>query len=339
MAEENKPSKSYQSIFLIFLAAFIGGGVGAFAKISIQEIPPLSFTLLRFLLATLILLPFVVKSKEFHFNNLKRIVIVSLLATANVTLFIFGVGRTTATISQMLYAGVPLIAGIFSFILLKEKIYPKKLFGILIGFIGVLMIVLLPVLGKGAAFNGDLLGNLIILVAVCSFALYSVLSKQFQKEYTPLELTVFFVLTTTLIQLILAPLDLTQHQNWWNGISVKSILGVAYVGIFGTGIYYLIYQHAIKNSTPIIASMILYLQPIFAFLWASVLLGERVTLEFMIGAILAFVGVALVTNFGRPEINKEFAAPSINSGQAKKNLKSSLFSNRHRKHFIEGGER
>lgn len=312
MSNENKISKSYKPVFLIFLAALVGGGVGAFAKISLQEIPPLSFTLLRFILATLILLPFVVKRKEFHFNNFKKIVAVSLLATANVTLFIFGVGRTTATISQMLYAGVPLIAGIFSFMLLKEKIYPRKLLGILIGFIGVLVIVLLPVLGKGVAFNGDLLGNLIIFVAVCSFALYSVLSKQFQKKYTPLELTMFFVLTTTLIQLLLAPLDLVQHQNWWGEISLKSILGVAYVGILGTGVYYLIYQYAIKNSTPIIASMILYLQPIFAFLWASILLGEKITPEFMLGAVLAFVGVALVTNFGKPEIKKEFAASGEN---------------------------
>jgi len=264
--------------------------------------------LLRFILATLILLPFVIKRRELHFNNIKRIVFVSLLATANVTLFIFGVGRTTATISQMLYAGVPLVAGIFSFLLLREKIYPRKLYGILVGFIGVLLIVLLPVLGKGIAFNGDLLGNLIIFVAVCSFALYTVLSKQFQKEYTPLELTMFFVLTTTLIQLLLVPIDLVQNQNWWSEVSLKSIFGVVYVGILGTGIYYLVYQHAIKNSTPIIASMILYLQPVFAFLWASVLLGEKITSEFMAGAILAFIGVALVTNFGRPEIKKEFAA-------------------------------
>ena len=308
MTNEKLISKSYKSIFLIFLAALVGGGIAPFAKISLNEIPPLSFTLLRFILATLILLPFVIKRRELHFNNIKRIVFVSLLATANVTLFIFGVGRTTATISQMLYASVPLVAGIFSFLLLREKIYPRKLYGILVGFIGVLLIVLLPVLGKGIAFNGDLLGNLIIFVAVCSFALYTVLSKQFQKEYTPLELTMFFVLTTTLIQLLLAPIDLVQNQNWWSEVSLKSIFGVVYVGILGTGIYYLVYQHAIKNSTPIIASMILYLQPVFAFLWASVLLGEKITSEFMAGAILAFIGVALVTNFGRPEIKKEFAA-------------------------------
>lgn len=306
MSNENQIIKSYKSVFLIFLIAFIGGGVSVFAKISLKEIPPLSFTLLRFLLATCVLLPFVIKNKEFQFKNLKKVISISLLATANVTLFIFGVGRTTAIISQMLYAGVPLIAGVFSFLLLKEKIYPRKLSGMLIGFIGVLLIVLLPVFGQHKSLNGDLLGNLIILIGVCSFSLYSVLSKQFQKEYSPLELTIFFVLTTTAVQLLLAPLDFKQNQIWWSGISAGAVFGVIYVGVLGTGIYYLIYQHAIKNTTPIIASMTLYLQPIFAFLWASVLLGEKITPEFILGAILAFIGVALVTNFGRPEIRKEF---------------------------------
>lgn len=295
-------STSYTSIFWIFVAAFVGGGIGAFAKISLTEIPPLSFTLLRFLLAMLIVLPFVMKRKKFHYanlKNLKKIVFVSLLATANVTLFIFGVERTTATISQMLYAGAPLVAGIFSFLLLKEKIHPRTLCGILVGFVGVFFIVLLPVVGKSVVFNGDLVGNILIFMAVCSFALYTVLSKQFQKEYTPLELTMVFVVTTAFIQCVLLPFDILQHPHWWSSISWKSMLGVAYVGVVGTGIYYFIYQRAISCTTPIIASMILYLQPVFGFVWAAVLLGEKITPEFIAGAILAFVGVALVTNFGR----------------------------------------
>lgn len=296
MSTENKISKSYKSILLMLLVAFIGGSVSAVSKISLIEIPQLSFALLRFLFAAIVLLPFIIKRKEFFVKNLKRTILVSLLVTANAILFIFGVERTTASISQILYGGTPLIVGIFSFLLLKEKINSKKLCGMIIGFIGVLIIISLPALSNGAQFNGDLLGNFIILLAVFSFALYSVLSKSLQKEYTPIEITTFFVLTTLFVQILLVPLDLIQNQNWWNNISQKSILGVAYVGILGTSVTYLIYQHIIKNSTPFVASMILYLQPVFGFLWASVLLGEKITLEFIIGAILILVGVALVTN-------------------------------------------
>jgi len=291
--------KSYKSIFLVFLAAILGGGNSTFTKISVAEIPPLFFTLFRFIFAFLILLPLVIKSKSFCFDKFKKIFFVSLLATANVTLFVFGAKRTTAITAQMLYAAVPLIAGIFSFSLLKEKLGLKKILGIIIGFIGVVLIILLPILGQNNIFNGDLIGNLIIFMSVSLFSLYSVLSKRFQNKFTPLEITMVFILTTILVQALLIPFSLPQDNVWLANLSVKALLAVAYVGVIGTGIYYLIYQFAIKHSTPIIASMTFYLQPISAFLWAAILLGEKLTIGFVLGAILAFIGVILVTNFGK----------------------------------------
>lgn len=291
------------SMLLMLLAAVISGSVGALSKISLKEIPPLPFTLVRFVLTALVLLPFVIgKRKRAHLKNLKSVIFLSLLATLNVTLYIVGLERTTATVSQMLYAGVPLAAGVFSYFLLKEALSFRKIFGILIGFFGVLGIILLPIFKTDTPWNGDLWGNLITLVGVCSFALYSVLSKQFQKEYSPLELTAYFVFTTIPVQLLLIPFDVAHNQNWWSTISPETIGAIAYVGIMGTGFYYVLYQYMIKTSTPLMASMLFYLQPIFAFLWAALLLGEKITPEFLIGALLAFLGVALVTNFGRPEV-------------------------------------
>ena len=300
-----------RSLFLIVIVALIGGGVGAFAKISLGEMPPLSFTFLRFLLAAAILLPFALRAKGFSWTRVGKLVFVSLLATANVTLFIFGVERTTATISQMLYAGGPLVTSMFSVFLLRERLYQRKLWGLIIGFIGVMLIVFLPVIGRQAAFNGDLFGNIIILIAVCSFALYTVLSKRFQENYTPLELTTSFVLTTVVLLLFLAPADAVYHASWWDDVTWKSIIGLLYVGILGTGFNYLLIQYAIQGTTPIVASMTFYLQPIFGYLWAAVLLGEQVTPEFVFGALLAFVGVALVTNFGRAGTQTALAAQGV----------------------------
>ena len=301
METPNQLPKSYKSIVFIVLAALLGGAFSPLSKIALKEISPIPFTLLRFLLATFTLLPFIIKQRLFRFENFRKLAFVSLLATANVMLFVFGVQRTTATIAQTLYAGVPLVAGAFSYLILKEKFHPKKLFGIIIGFIGVLVITILPIIGQPTTFNGNFIGNSIILVAVCSFALYSVLSKQFQATYSPLELTMFFILTTTVIQLLLVPFGVNHFPDWYH-VSKEAIFGLLYVGILGTGVYYLIYQYAIKNATPIIASMILYLQPIFTFFWSVVLLKERITVGLIAGAVLAFIGVAFVTNFGRSDV-------------------------------------
>lgn len=293
----DKQSQKYIALLLIVVAAIAGGGVASLAKIALREIPPLTFTFFRFLSVGIFLIPaFLSKKQKIKLKDLKNLVLVSFLATSNVTFFVLGVERTTATIAQMLYAAVPIIAGIFSYLLLKEKITIKKLVGVLLGFFGVLTIILLPVIGENSVFNGNLIGNLLIFIAVSSFSLYTVLSKRYQKKYTPLTLTVIFIITTICIQAFLAPTELKSNPNWWRKVSLTGVLGLAYVGIIGTGFYYLLYQYTIKKATPVIASMILYLQPIFSFIWAFFLLRERLTFGFIVGSMLAFIGAGLVTS-------------------------------------------
>lgn len=219
---------------------------------------------------------------------------ISLLAALNPFLFFVGVKYTTAMTGQMLYVALPLITIIFSYLINKETITRKKIIGVMIGLIGALFIVIQPALEKGQQFNGNILGNIIILCAVISFALYTILIKKYQKDRSPLELNMYFMLTSLIIQLILLPIDLLTGPTWWNTISAPGILGLLYVGIIGTGIYYLLLQYALKTSSPLATSTTLYLQPLFAIIWASMLLGEHLTSSLLAGSILAFIGIGLV---------------------------------------------
>lgn len=229
-------------------------------------------------------------------EKLKEAVLVSLLATSNVTFFALGVKKTTATIAQMLYAAVPIIAGVFSYLLLKEKVKIEKIVGILLGFIGVLIIILLPVIGAPSAFKGDLMGNLLVFIAVVCYSLYTVMSKRLQEIYSPLSLTVIFIMVTLLVQFSLIPTELSSKPEFLSKISPNHIASLLYVGILGTAFFFLIYQYAIKKASPIVASITFYLQPIAAFLWAFVLLGERLTLGFILGGLLALIGAGIVTH-------------------------------------------
>ncbi len=293
-----KKSLGSQTFFLVFLIALIGGGTGAFAKISLEEITPLSLGFLRFLLAAGIFLPLVIR-KKVSWAKIKKLFPLSLLCSANVIFYIFGVQKTTATISQMLYASSPLIIALLSLVFLKEKLYLKRILGIITGALGVALIIFLPLLNKSSIWNGDLFGNILILIAILSFSFYVVLSKKLQGKFTPLELVVSFIFTTAIIQFLLLPFDFISQNYWWPNLTLNSILGLLYLVVFATAISYFLTQYAIKISTPVIFSMTFYLQPILGYLWASVLLGERITFEFIIGALLAFIGVALVTSFNK----------------------------------------
>lgn len=279
----------------ILLAALVGGGVAVLSKIALTEIPPLTFVFVRFISALLILFPLFLKERPRLTKAVIPVVIISLFAVANVVLFAIGVRLTAATISQMLYAAVPIIAALLSAIILKEKLTPRKIGGVLLGFAGVMVIVLLPALERSASFAGSLPGNLIILTAVLSFSLYTVLSKRYQKSFSSIYMITVFTVLTVCIQFFATLTELAAYPGWWETVSLPALGSLLYVGIFGTAIYYVMYQYAIKKGNPVLASMTLYLQPVATYLWAFFLLGERLTIGFISGAVLSFVGAWLVT--------------------------------------------
>jgi len=132
------------------------------------------------------------------------------------------------------------------------------------------------------------------LIGASSFALYTILIKPFQKDHSPLELIMYFFAVSFAVQLLLLPIDITTGPAWWNTITLGGILGVLYVGIVGTGIYYILLQYALKTSSPLATSTSLYLQPLFSIIWASALLNEHVTSSLFIGGILAFIGIRVI---------------------------------------------
>jgi drug/metabolite transporter (DMT)-like permease len=279
----------------VIVLAAIGGGVPTFQKIALQTFPTLTFILIRFIVAFTVLAPIFIKHREkLHKNDIVPIILISLLGTGNVLFVAFGVKRTTAISTQVLYAGVPVIAMFASFLILKTQTTRRQIVGILIGLIGVLIIVISPKINNGIDNAGSLVGNLLVFTAVVSYSLYTVFSKKLQQFYSPLFLTTMMIIVTIFIQVFLAPTEIGQYKSTLKSITAVSIISLLYVSIFGTAIYFLLYQKIIKTANPVVASMTLYLQPISSILWASFILNEKLTLGILIGGILGLLGASLV---------------------------------------------
>lgn len=298
---KNKGSH-FKAILSLTLAVIFGGGNAVLVKIGLKEIPLFTFTFLRFLISFILLLPFFLREKPKLGKDTFQALGVSILIVVNFILFAFGVRLTTVVTSQAIYVLTPIIVVIFSSLLIKEKTTKQKIAGIIIGLIGALIIILLPEINKGSNFIGDTFGNLLILMGAVSFALYSVLSKKLQRKYSPITINMFSILTAMTVTLGLAIYEFTIYPNWWSKISLFSIEALLYTSIFGTFLFYILYQYVIKHGTPLIASIMLYLIPVLTFLWAAVLLGERLTPAFIIGAILAISGAYIVTKKSKTAI-------------------------------------
>lgn len=287
-----------QAIIFIILASFLGGVIGVFSKIALRQIFPLELIFFRFLFALLVLLPvFLIKKEKFSKNKLLRLFLVSLLGVANVILFSSGLKYTTATSSQLLYAAVPALAAWLSFIFYRERVNWKKIAGITLGLLGSAVIILLPEFKHNSSvYLGSLKGNLIVTAGVLCFSFYIVLIKKLQNNHSPLSVTLAFVITTLIMEIILLPFDLKSHTIILNALNAATIWSLIYVGTLGTAIYYLVYQYALKVSTPLLSSMIIYLQPVFAIIFAGLILGESLTLGLIFGSIIILASVALVVS-------------------------------------------
>src|SRR3990167_8501418 len=175
--------------FLLLLLAAIGGGTGVFAKIALREIPPFSFTALRFLLTTLVLFLWNFRYRSGRSASYPRAAyLIPLLLTGNIVLFAFGIRWTGATTSQIIYTAAPIIIAIFSWRFLSQRITGKIALGILVGLIGV-VIAIVP---GSAGTTVSVFGPIFIGGAVISFSLYSVFSKRYLNNPPPRDIVFIF---------------------------------------------------------------------------------------------------------------------------------------------------
>lgn len=288
-------TSSKLAIFAILIAALTSSGMSPFAKIVLQTIPPLTFTFIRFFTSFLILILITKKIPKISKKHIP-VILFSLLSTLNVVLFAYGINKTTATIGQALYAGVPIVVLVISYFFLLEKLNIKKTIGVLIGFIGVVIMIFMPNIGKTSLHKGDIIGNIIIFFGVVLYSVYTALSKKMQRKYTPIELTSYFFLTTSIVQLFFIPIESIKYWGWWNNINYFIYIALAYIILISTIFYYFLYQYAIKKASPVITSTLFYIQPAVAYIWSYFLLSEKLTFEFVVGTGLTLFGVWLTTS-------------------------------------------
>ncbi|OGK08884.1 hypothetical protein A2767_05045 [Candidatus Roizmanbacteria bacterium RIFCSPHIGHO2_01_FULL_35_10] len=288
-------SNKTKAILVILFGSIFGGAASPVIKIAIQEIPPFSFSFIRFFIASVFLLPMFIKQKPKFDSDFRKLILLSLLPTINIGLFAIGVKLTTASIAQMLYAGVPIIVGLIGYFLFGYRMKIQRWIYISLGLFGVLLVTILPLIQKNVPFTGDLKGNLLIILGVMCWSLYAVLSKQYQKKYNPLVITSLFFFTATIVFFFLSFFEFSLAYPWWLALDTGSLVSILYVSLFATVGVYMLNQYSYKYANPVIGSFSLYLLPVFAYFSAYILLGEKLTAGLFIGTVIVFISIALTT--------------------------------------------
>lgn len=221
--------------------------------------------------------------------------------------YIFGVGFTTPSEASIITTTMPMWVMLLAAIFLKEPITVKKVGGIMLGASGAIILVLNGSSSSSAHATNPTLGDLLVLTAQLSYAIYLTLYKNFIKKYNIVTLMKWMFTFASILLLI--PSIPTIASTDWSMITLNQALGAGYVVVFGTFIAYLCMMKGQKTLRPTVVGMYNYVQPIVASLVAVALGMDSFNLLKGVAVVLIFTGVYLVIRSRAAADTSSISAP------------------------------
>lgn len=301
-----------KALLAIFVAALLWSGSAAVPKLLFLKAPPFTVAFERFAIASLLILPFVVRVKKPK-NYVMSLLPLGIFNAVNIICYYGGLSLTTANTASILGPTVPLVVAVLSYILIGESVSKKKFFGIAIGLTGALLIVLAPLWYHSAFTVGNLWGNLLLVGSNVSWSLYIMYSRKILSEGTfpPILSTAmnFFAVTVTtgvaallFRQPLLTP-AITQP-------AFLALLLYAAIGI--TMITFFLFQWGVQYVTAATASMKEYIQLIVGIGINTVVLGDHFTVTYVMGSLLILIGLTIATS---EHMTKKLASVLFTQGE------------------------
>lgn len=207
--------------------------------------------------------------------------------------FIYGVGFTSPGEASVITTTMPMWVMVLAWLILKEPITLKKAGGIALGAVGALTLVWSSVAGAAVRGDNPMLGDLLVLSAQLSYALYLTFYRNFIKKYS---LVTMMKWMFTFAALVLTPLTMpTALHTDFVSLDVAQIAGILYVVVIATYIAYICIMIGQKNLRPTVVGMYNYFQPVVAMTVGIALGLDRFTFLKGVAVVLIFAGVYLVT--------------------------------------------
>ena len=259
-------------------------------------ITPFGFILLRVLGAAILfwLVSFLIKPEKIQKKDWPRLIACSFLGMViNMLAFFKGLELSTPVNSSVIITISPIIVFIFSAILLNEKIQFLKTIGIILGFMGAVILVLYTS-KTGINAPNIPLGNVLFIVNSFAYGLYLVLVKPLIEKYNIITLLKWLFLLAVFLNL---PVTFNEFVSVkWSVLPIKdAVLPMLFVVVGTTFCTYLFNAYALRTLSPSTVSSFIYLQPIVGIVYAVSTKSDTLSLVSVTGMILIFIGIYLVT--------------------------------------------
>ena len=221
-----------------------------------------------------------------------RIIAAAFFGVAlNMLTFFKGLSYTSPISAAVIMVTTPIIVLLLSAIMVKEKINLRMAFGVILGLLGTIFLILY---GKSMGNTSNaVLGNFLVFVNAVSYGFYLIVVKKLMLKYNVFTFVKWIYLFGFLMVL---PFGFSEFQRVvWVGIPHTAMLKIGFVIIFSTFFTYLLNLLSMKELKPTTISVFIYLQPLFASLFAIGLGKDEMNWVKFCSSILIFTGVYLVT--------------------------------------------
>ena len=285
---------------ILSILGAVWGSAFIFIKIAAPEFGAVGLVQTRLLIASLVFLPVLFTKK--YFNLLKSAWKHSLvLAVTNnaipFTLFSFGSFGADSNILAILNATTAFNTMIIAFLWLGEKVTTKQIFGLILGFIGVIILV------NPESSSTSIFSAILCLIGAACYSFSTVFIQKYSNNTDKFVLIGWSIVFSCIIMIPITLLNLPSEMP-----SSRAILSAIWLGSISTGLAFFGYVYLIEQIGAVKTSTVAYFLPIFGIIWGAVFLNEIITLGIISGCITILIGVFFATSNKKNDIKGEMHA-------------------------------
>ncbi|TYR76036.1 DMT family transporter [Rossellomorea vietnamensis] len=269
-----------------------------FIKVIVDPAGVWGTTFLRCLAGLLILLPLFIRNRRKKQRGplpIGKLFIVGLInAGLPWSLIAWSETQINSNTASILNATTPLWTALIGFALFSVVLTGFQWMGIVVGFLGILVLMDFQVAGL---FSSNFIGIGTMLLATVCYG--------FAGQYTRRALQGVSMVAISTFQLLvgmatgLVGMMFTRGIEWNALLDMEILLSIIGLGCFGSGVAALLFFYVLTKGSPEFASTVTYLIPASAMVWGFVLLGEPITSNLILGLIIIFAGVFLSSRKGK----------------------------------------
>lgn len=288
--------KRMTAYFEVGFAVIVWGASFVFTKLALRDLQPVTVIWIRFTIGVVVLGLATLARHQLTLPGKSDWPYLAMLGFLGITFHTWlqstGLQTVQASTTAWVVATSPIFIAILSRLFLQEKLNWVQVTGIVLSAIGVIIVVSDGNISSLFTGKFGTYGDILILISAINWAVFSILSTSGLKRFQPAQM-MFFVMTigwlfiSILFFYLHGPADI-QH------ITSTSFIGVAFLGIFCSGLAYIAWYDGLKALTATQTGAFLNIEPLVTVIVAWVLLGENILFVTLLGGAIIIVGVRLV---------------------------------------------